>query len=90
MQTHVHHFPSPDKQCEHVHIGITGPLPLCEGYAYLLTCVDRFSGWYQVLPMANTDALTTTKTFMGSWVSRFGVPLPPIRIDSLNQVYSSY
>ena len=43
MQTHVHHFPSPDKQCEHVHIGITGPLPLCEGYAYLLKCVDHFS-----------------------------------------------
>ena len=36
-------FPSPDERFKHMDIDITGPLPPCEEYTYLLTCVDRFS-----------------------------------------------
>ena len=48
--------------------------PPCAGYTYLLTCVDRFSRWCEVLSMANIDAHTTVKTFIAGWVSRSGVP----------------
>ena len=49
-RTPVDHFQSPDERFEHVHIDITGP---CDGYIYLLTCVDRFSPWCEVFPIAN-------------------------------------
>ena len=43
-------------------------------YTYLLICVDCFSSWCEVLPMANSEAHTTAKTFIADWVSRLGVP----------------
>ena len=72
--TPVDPFPSPDERFEHVHIDITSLLPPCEGYTYLLTCTHHFSRWCEVLPMANIEAHTTTKTFMAGWMFRFGVP----------------
>ena len=68
-RTRVEPFPSPDERFEHVHIDITGPLSLWEGYTYLLTCVDRFSRWCEVLPMVNIEA----QTFVAGRVSCFGV-----------------
>ena len=67
-------FPSPDERFAHVHVDITGPLPLCEGQSYLLTCVGRFSCWCEAFPMPDITAYTTAKTFVAGWVSRFGVP----------------
>ena len=41
---------------------------------YLLTCVDRFSQWYEALPMPSMSAYTTVRTFLARWVARYGVP----------------
>ena len=48
-----------------------GPLSLCEGQSYLLTTVYR---WCKALPMPDISMYSTAKTFVASWVSRFGVP----------------
>ena len=63
-----------DERFKHIHIDITGPLPTCEGQSYLLTCIDRFSRWYEALPMPDMSAYTTAKTFLAGWVARYGVP----------------
>ena len=57
-------FPSPDERFAHVHVDITGPLPLCEGQSHLLTCVDRFSRWCEAFPMPDITTYTTAKTFV--------------------------
>ena len=37
-------------------------------------CVDRFSRWYEVLPMPDMTAYTIARTFLAGWVARYDVP----------------
>lgn len=64
----------PDERFKHIHIDITDPFPTCEGQCYLLTCIDRFSRWFEALPMPDMTAYTTARTFLVGWVARYGVP----------------
>ena len=67
-------FPLPDELFVHVHVDITGPLPVCEGQSYLLSCLDCFSHWCEALPIKDITVYNTAKTFVAGWVSRFGIP----------------
>ena len=51
-----------------------GPLPVCEGYRYLLTVVDRFSRWPEAFPLRDIPASSCCCAFTRNWLPRFGVP----------------
>lgn len=76
-------FSLPSNRFETVHIDIVGPLPptsqLDDVYhppaRYLLTIIDRCTGWLEATPLVNTTAPDVAHAFIQTWVARFGVPL---------------
>lgn len=64
----------PSSRFSHVHLDIVGPLPPSQGNKYLLTMVDRFTRWPEVVPLAITDAETVANAFVDTWIARFGTP----------------
>jgi transposase InsO family protein len=69
----VQQIPVPMQCFSHVHVDLVDPLPVsADGYAYLLTAIDRSTRWAEAIPLKATSAADCA--FIGSWVSRFGVP----------------
>lgn len=61
---------------EHVHVDIVGPLPTSEdGYRYLLTMVDRATGWPEAVPMKDIYAATVAKFLYVDWITHYGSPI---------------
>ncbi|GBN48950.1 Retrovirus-related Pol polyprotein from transposon 412 [Araneus ventricosus] len=63
-----------DDRLSVIHIDIIGPFPTSEGKKYCLTCIDRFTCWIEVIPLANVTAETVARKFYDHWISRFGMP----------------
>ncbi len=61
---------------EIVHMDIVGPLPVTPGECmrYLLTCMDRFSGWVQAFPLDNCTGPSVAVAFLNGWIFQFGKP----------------
>lgn len=68
------HFVAPDGRFDHIHIDIVGPLPTIDGYAYILTMIDRFSRWVEAVPLREISAQTVVRAFFDAWISRYGAP----------------
>lgn len=81
-------FLVPTDRFRQFNIDIVGPLPPCEGYRYLFTCIDRFTRWPEAFPIVNIKAETVAKTFVTGWMARFGVP-EKISKDQGRQLESS-
>jgi hypothetical protein len=45
-----------------------------EGFAYLLTIVDRTTRWLEAIPLRATAAADVADAFVSGWVARFGLP----------------
>lgn len=67
-------FIGSQQRFRHINIDIIGPLPSSQGFAYCLTCVDRYTRWVEVLPMIDIRAETIATIFYAGWIARFGVP----------------
>jgi len=67
-------FAQPDRRFSDIHIDIVGPFPVSQGCTHLLTCIDRFTRWPEVIPIANTQAETCGRALIANWISRFGIP----------------
>ena len=53
---------------------ITGPLPNCEGYSYILGIIDVFSRYIALIPLKNISAKTVTEIIFERWIAYFGIP----------------
>ena len=59
---------------ECVHEDLVGPLPECDNMKYILTMVDSFSGWTEMIPLPNKNSETVAKNFYLHWIARYGIP----------------
>ncbi|GFY62464.1 retrovirus-related Pol polyprotein from transposon 412 [Trichonephila inaurata madagascariensis] len=58
---------------QHVLIDLVGPFPPSDGFV-LLTCIDSYTRWPEVIPVSDISAEAMAKSFIANWISRFGVP----------------
>ena len=68
-------FSVPQRRFDYIHVDLVGPLPPSNGYTHLLTVVDRFSIWAEVIPLNDTTAFSCAHALILNWIARFGVPL---------------
>jgi len=60
---------------ERVSVGITGPHPRSSRQnQYILTLVDNFSKWAEIIPVRNHTASTVAKALMIHVFTKFGAP----------------
>ncbi|GBP65992.1 Transposon Tf2-8 polyprotein [Eumeta japonica] len=66
---------SPSERFGHIHVDIVGPLPTTtDDYKYLLTIIDRCTGWPEAFPMKDISADSVAKVILEGWIARYGCP----------------
>jgi len=75
-KTFLEKLPNPSARFSHIHLDLVGPFPSRSGDRMLLTIIDRWTSWPEVivLPSGKTDAKTCAQEVLRNWCSRFGIP----------------
>ncbi|KAG6457967.1 hypothetical protein O3G_MSEX010581 [Manduca sexta] len=68
------HFVYSDR-FDHLHMDVVGPLTYCNGYRYIVTMVDRKTGWPEAYPAKDITAESVADIMYSGWIARFGCPL---------------
>ena len=67
-------FVPPSRKFQRIQVDIVGPLPSSCDHNYLLTIVDRFSRWFEALPLRDISAKSCAVAFVLHFVARYGAP----------------
>ena len=67
-------MPPPKGRFTHIYVDLTGPLPSSKGYTYIMVIIDRFSRFFQAVPLTGITADECINAFIRHWVSLFGCP----------------
>ena len=67
-------FAVPERRFSHLNVDIVGPLPISNGFKYLLTAVDRFTRWPIAIPMRDISSESVVDSFAHGWIAHFGIP----------------
>ena len=59
---------------EKICIDITGPLPECKGFRYILGVIDVFSRYTMLIPLKNINSKYVVNKLFKRWISLFGIP----------------
>ena len=73
---------------KHLSMDIVGPLYPSEGHRYILTMVDRFSGWIEAIPLNSISVEKVLDALINNWICRYGLPIT-ITTDRGGQFLSS-
>jgi len=49
-------------------------MPIHLDFRYCLTIIDRFTRWFEAIPLTNVIAETVANAFWSQWVDHFGTP----------------
>ena len=67
-------FKDPKKCFTVVHMDVVGPLPMSNGFKYVLTVIDRTTRYLVAQPMEDASAKSCTQAFIHGWQQHFGLP----------------
>ena len=67
-------FKVPDKRFSHVMVDIVGPLPVSQGYRFLLTAICRSTRNFHAMPLREASSLEAANAFLHQWTSIWGLP----------------
>ena len=67
-------LPIPAAIFDRWHIDIVGPFPVSNGYKYILTCVESFTRYPEIIPLKNQEAITVADALFNNVLCRFGFP----------------
>ena len=71
----LHSFKAPNKKVSHIHVDIVGPLPVPDGYSYLLSIICRFTRHVELVALGDVTATECANAFLLLWVEGLAVPL---------------
>ena len=69
----LQHFPTGNR-FDIIHVDLVGPLPVDNGFSYLLTIIDRKTRWFEAIPLKNITADNVAQHIVQEWFSRYGLP----------------